>query len=328
MAYSFVDSFWVNNIEEYISTTGFDIVWKRMKGSQKLGKDVEEYLKSLAKIENEYSKSLNRLNKGSEIGEDLGVMGQSWIKLKYEFDQVASTHEELSSVLSSQVEKIKTMNEVQDEKKRKCKESVRKCHSHNSTLYNRTLNAEKVYKQKFLENIQCKKQYESTKSFAVSTKDTEKLFNKHIKAVQGKENADALYKNLVDQLEESHKAFEWEIHQALIEFQKLEEERIDMQRNLLWVVLNARSQVSVEEDKCYENVRKTLEQCDIQRDIIDFISNHQTGSTRPAYLKYHNLDETRKEIQVSHAQESLSDGDYCSIQFPNSKKFNLDLDDP
>ncbi|GAB1605722.1 Hypothetical predicted protein, partial [Argonauta hians] len=324
--YNFVDCFWVNNADEYISTAGFDVVWKRMKCSQKLGKDLEEYLKSLAKIENEYSKSLSRLNKTSEIGEDLGMMGQSWIKMKSEFDQVAAIHEELSSILSSQVEKIKTLNEFQEEKKRKCKEAVRKLHSQNSTLYNRALNAEKVYKQKFLENIQCKKQYESSKSFSLSAKDTEKLCSKHNKAVQSKENADYLYKNLVDQLQDCHRTFETEIQQSLIDFQKLEEDRIDMQRNMLWVVLNSRSQVSVEEDMCYENARKTLEQCDIQRDITDFVTNHQTGFVRPACLKYNCLEETKKELAVSHVQETSMEAEYASIQLAPSKKTSYEYE--
>lgn len=294
MSLKFVDNFWMSDDDDFVSTAGFDVIWKRMKCSHKMGKDIEEYLKSLAKIEIEYSKSLSRLNKSAEK-EDLGKISQAWQEFKLQMEHVASNHEEVSHILNNQVESLRLNNDKHEER-RKMKDSLKKCQTAKSTTYTRTLTAEKNYSQKCKEKEQLKKQYELTKMTTAANKETEKLFNKYQKAIQTTDQADCAYKTSIDQLEEQRKQWEKEMTNACVTFQRDEEERIHFERELLWIVCNARSQACVDDDKAYENIRQQLELCDIQDDIRDFINNNRTGHIRPAPILYNEYDESRKKV--------------------------------
>lgn len=293
MSLKFVDNFWMTDDDDFVGTAGFDVMWKRMKCSHKMGKDIEEYLKALAKIEIEYSKNLSRLNKSTEK-EDLGKISQSWQEFKLQMEHVASNHEEVSHILNNQVENLRLINDKHEER-RKLKDSLKKCQTAKSTLYTRTLTAEKNYSQKCREKEQLKKQYDLTKMTAAANKETDKLFNRYQKAIQTTEQADCSYKTSIDQLEEQRKQWEKEMTNICVTFQRDEEERIHFERELLWIVCNARSQACVEDDKAYENIRKQLELCDIQEDISDFINNNCTGHIRPAPILYNEYDESRKK---------------------------------
>ncbi|KTF86857.1 hypothetical protein cypCar_00013870 [Cyprinus carpio] len=72
-------------------------------------------------------------------------------------------------------------------------------------------------------------------------------------------------------------------------FEKQEMERINTLRNGVWTHLNHLSQQCVTSDELYEDVRKSLEQCNIQEDIEHFINLRRTGDKPPAPVPYENF---------------------------------------
>ncbi|KTF85610.1 hypothetical protein cypCar_00011464, partial [Cyprinus carpio] len=72
-------------------------------------------------------------------------------------------------------------------------------------------------------------------------------------------------------------------------FEKQEVERISTLRNVVWTHLNHLSQQCVTSDELYEEVRKSLEQCNIQEDIEHFINLRRTGDKPPASVPYENF---------------------------------------
>lgn len=69
-------------------------------------------------------------------------------------------------------------------------------------------------------------------------------------------------------------------------FQQLDEERIIYTRSALWLTSNLCSATYVMTDQSCEAVRATLEQCDVGKDIQEFIRSRRTGSLRPAPIPY------------------------------------------
>ncbi|CAB1318114.1 unnamed protein product [Coregonus sp. 'balchen'] len=68
---------------------------------------------------------------------------------------------------------------------------------------------------------------------------------------------------------------------------------------MVWTHLNQLSQQCVTSDELYEEVRKSLEQCDIQEDIEHFVNLRRTGDKPPAPILYENFYSSQREETIA-----------------------------
>ena len=122
-----------------------------------------------------------------------------------------------------------------------------------------------------------------------SAKDADRFEGKLQKANAAVKAADQEYLVSSDKLREAHTLWVKDMFAASEAFQKLEEERLDFLRNIMWAYANTNSTSCVNDDECFERVRKSLERCDINADIRQFISEKSTGTDIPAPLEYQGL---------------------------------------
>ena len=59
-----------------------------------------------------------------------------------------------------------------------------------------------------------------------------------------------------------------------------EEDRLSNVRDSLWKFSNVISATSVDDDRCAEEVRKSLEACDLEEAVYKFIGSNKTGEKR------------------------------------------------
>ncbi|KAF7243926.1 Proline-serine-threonine phosphatase-interacting protein 2 [Varanus komodoensis] len=77
-------------------------------------------------------------------------------------------------------------------------------------------------------------------------------------------------------------------------FESQECDRINYFRNALWLHVNQLSLECVKNDDSYEEIRKSLERCSIEKDIECFVNIRRTGTLPPAPVVYENYYNSQK----------------------------------
>ena len=121
------------------------------------------------------------------------------------------------------------------------------------------------------------------------------------------------YEMAVKILEETTGRWNREWKAACDKFQDLEEERVDFFKSSLWSFANISSTVCVSDDQSCEKVRLSLEDCDVEKDITNFIQDFGTGQEIPDPPKYINF--CRGDVDDNVSTADSDDGSYSVAQF-------------
>jgi hypothetical protein len=120
------------------------------------------------------------------------------------------------------------------------------------------------------------------------------------------------YENAVKVLEDTTGRWNRDWKAAADKFQDLEEERLDFMKSSLWSFANIASTVCVSDDASCEKVRLSLENCEVEKDIVSFIKERGTGQEIPDPPKYINF--CRGDICDTQSEAS-EDDNYSVAQF-------------
>ena len=121
------------------------------------------------------------------------------------------------------------------------------------------------------------------------------------------------YEEAVKVLEETTGKWNREWKAACDKFQDLEEERVDYFKSSLWSFANIASTVCVSDDAACEKIRLSLEDCDVEKDITQFIKDRGTGQEIPDPPKYINF--CRGDIEDTASVQGSEDDNYAVAQF-------------
>jgi hypothetical protein len=124
--------------------------------------------------------------------------------------------------------------------------------------------------------------------------------------------SNAEYEAAVKVLEETTSRWNRDWKAAADKFQDLEEERLDFTKASLWSFANIASTVCVSDDASCEKIRLSLENCEVEKDIVSFIKERGTGQEIPEAPKYINF--CRGDINDTQSEAS-EDDNYSVAQF-------------
>jgi proline-serine-threonine phosphatase interacting protein 1 len=284
----FSQNFWGS---EFCSTAGYDTLVKRLKEGKKMCHDLEDFLEKRARIEKEYGDNLVRLAEKAAGKEELGTLRKSWDQLKSETDAVGRLHLSLSQKITDDILKaVREFKDQQRETRKKSEDTVKRAAGHKRTCYQSTNRARATYETRCKEADKAEETFNKVQSPGTAKQqEIAKAQKNSEKARASSKNADQLYQESVKSLEESRALWEREMELICRQFQELEELRIAYLRHHMWTLCNLCSQTTVYEDQSFENVRKVLEECNVDNDIDLFVSERKTGSERPAPLRYINF---------------------------------------
>ncbi|XP_065065945.1 growth arrest-specific protein 7-like isoform X2 [Rhopilema esculentum] len=101
---SFCDNFW----DDLGESTGFDLVRSYIQKGKSNCKEMADFFRERAAIEDGYAKNLLRLAHGQHGNQEKGSCGEAWQKMKKGLEEEAQFHQELSLSLMQGLEKTLT----------------------------------------------------------------------------------------------------------------------------------------------------------------------------------------------------------------------------
>ncbi|XP_066567710.1 proline-serine-threonine phosphatase-interacting protein 2 isoform X2 [Amia ocellicauda] len=286
----FKDNFWNTEIT---STGGYDSIIQHLNDGKKTCKEIEDFIKARAAIEEKYGKDLLNLSKRVCGQSEVNSLKRSLDVFKLQVENVGVAHMHLAQTLREEVKKMEEFRERQKDARKKVELHMEAFHKQKSTQFKKTMETKKTYEQKCRD----KEEAEQTMNRNTNTsnaKQQEKLYQKSQQTKAAAEEADRMYSHNVSLLEKICEDWQKEHVRACEVFESQEVERKNFLRNMVWTHLNQLSQQCVTSDELYEEVRKSLEQCSIQKDIEYFIDLRRTGDKPPAPVPYENFYNTQR----------------------------------
>ncbi|CAN9504534.1 unnamed protein product [Ophioblennius macclurei] len=294
----FRDFFW--NLD-LTSTGGYDAIVQYLCDGRRTCKEVEDFMKARAAVEEKYAKDLLGLSKKVCGHNEMNTLKRSLDMLKLQTEQMSLSHLQLAQSMREEARKLEEFREKQKEARKKIELQMDVLHKQRASQYKKAIDSKKIYEQK------CRDKEEVDQNVNRNTNNTkhmEKLYAKAQQAKNNAEEADRLYHQNVTTLGKVRDDWVKEHVKACDVFEKQSVERINFLRNTVWTHLNQLSQQCVTSDELYEEVRKSLEQCDVQEDIEHFINLRQTGDKLPAPVPYENFYSGQRPVSGVRPQQA------------------------
>ncbi|NXJ71902.1 PPIP2 protein, partial [Rostratula benghalensis] len=269
------------------STVGYDSIIQHLNDGRKNCKEFEDFLKERAIIEEKYGKELINLSKKKPCGQtELNTLKRSLDVFKQQIDNVGQSHIQLAQTLREEAKKMEDFREKQKLHRKKIDLIMEVSHKNRNLQYKTT---------EVKQMCCCFVPYWLMLLIHMHVAGADlNLFLKLAQTKSALEDSDRSYQQSVTTLEKIREEWQKEHIKACEFFETQECERINYFRNALWLHVNQLSQDCVRNDEKYEEIRKSLEMCSIEKDIDFFVNLRKTGSSAPAPVVYENYYNTQR----------------------------------
>ncbi|KAM4808774.1 proline-serine-threonine phosphatase-interacting protein 2 [Rhinophrynus dorsalis] len=295
----FKDNFWSTDIT---STVGYDNLIQHMNDGRKNCKEYEDFLKERATIEERYGKDLINLTKKKPCGNtEINTLKRALDVFKQQIDNVGQCHIQLAQTMRDEARKMEEFRERQKQERKKIEAVMDAVHKQRQMQYKKTMDSKKTYEQRCREKEDAEQAVNRCRNSG-TVKAQEKIFSKLAHSKVTAEDSDKTYQQNISLLDKIREDWQKEHIKACVFFENQEWERINYFRNAVWTHVNQLSQQCVTSDVMCEEIRKTLEGCNIEKDVEYFTLNHKTGDKPPAPIPYENFYNCQRNAPAARNQ--------------------------
>ncbi|KAG8456828.1 hypothetical protein GDO86_002566 [Hymenochirus boettgeri] len=247
---------------DIIANTGYECLILHMNDGRKNCKEYEEFLKE------------STLKRALDI-------------FKQQIDNIGQCHIQLAQILRDEARKMEEFRERQKQERKKIEAVMEAFHKQKQLQYKKTMESKRNYEQRCRDKEDAEQAVSRCKN-TVNPRQQEKVFAKLAHCKVSLEDSDKTYQHNISLLDKIREDWQKEHIISCEFFENQEWDRINFFRNTVWIHVNQLSQQCVTSDGIYEEIRKALECCNIEKDIEYFTENSKTGNIPPAPVAYEN----------------------------------------
>ena len=283
-----------------------------MQNAKVTGDELKAFYTARAQIEDEYARKLLNLARKPLGSSESGTLRMSLDVLRGELESMGKEHQNVAGKLKSELEEpLAAFASGIKERRKIVQTGIEKLLKVKTT---QTITVNKA-RDRFEQDCLKIKGYLAQGHMVMGQEERKNKAKLEKTQIQMSTNSNE-YETAVKVLEETTGRWNREWKAACDKFQDLEEERLDYFKSSLWNFANISSTVCVSDDGSCEKVRLSLEDCDVEKDITNFITDSGTGQEIPDPPRYINF--CRGDVDDAKSMAESEDGDYSVAQFPRS----------
>ncbi|KAL3489061.1 hypothetical protein BJX62DRAFT_239411 [Aspergillus germanicus] len=302
VALSFANNFWGKD------DAGVGPMLERMHAAKVSCDELKTFYNIRAAIEDEYARKLLTLCRKPLGSSEMGSLRGSFDTVRGETEAIAKAHAAIAGQMKRELEEPLVAFAGGNKERRKIIQTgIERIHK---TKMQQTQTVNKT-RDRYEQDCLRIKGYLAQGHMVMGQeerKNKAKLEKTQIQLASSSSDYDAAVKVLTETTGRWNK--EWK--SACDKFQDLEEERIDFTKSSLWTYANIASTVCVSDDASCERIRLSLENCEVEKDIVYFIKERGTGQEIPDAPRFINF--SRGDINDTSSEISEEEG-YSVAQF-------------
>ncbi|XP_074876761.1 F-BAR domain only protein 2 isoform X4 [Buteo buteo] len=318
MAY-FVESFWGER------NNGFDVLYHNMKHGHLSTKDLADFIRERATIEEAYSRSMTKLAKSASNYTQLGTFAPVWDVFKTSTEKLASCHLDLVRRLQELIKEVHKYGDEQIKAYKKTKEDVSGTLEAVQNIQSIT---QALQKSKENYNAKCVEQ-ERLKKEGATQREVDKA------AVKSKKATDT-YKLYVEKYAAFKSDFEQKMTETAQKFQDIEETHLLRMKEIIESLSNTIKEIHLQIGEVHEEFINNMTNTTVESLIQKFAESKGTGKERPGPIEFEECNTStavegikprkRKPFGLSGIMKKEKDTE--SVECPDADSVNIpDVDD-
>ncbi|XP_072338467.1 F-BAR domain only protein 2-like isoform X2 [Scyliorhinus torazame] len=268
---------------------GFDVLYHNMKHGQISVKELADFVRERALIEESYSKSMSKLSK-MVTSSSLGTFAPMWEVFRTSADKLALCHFELVRKLHDLIKEMNRFNEEQIKMHRKTKEEV-----------SGTLEAVQNVQSSVQLLQKCKDNYHSKwlewdrlKKDGTSQKEIDKAEHKSKKAAES-------YKASIEKYRTARSDYQQKMAEAAQKFQQVEEVHLRHMKGLIKSYSHSIEDTHVQVGQVHEEFKQNVENIRVHDLIQKYALTKGTGKEKPGRIEF---EECNPEVVLEAPKKS------------------------
>ncbi|XP_053178578.1 F-BAR domain only protein 1 [Scomber japonicus] len=254
---------------------GFDVLYHNMKHGQLATKELAEFVRERAAIEETYSKSMSKLSKMASNGSPQGTFAPMWDVFRVSSDKLALCHLELMRKMNDLIRDINKYGDEQVKIHRKTKEEMV-----GTVEAVQALQVQSGQLQKSKEGYHAKcLELDRLRKEGAPQKELEKAELKSKKAAES-------FALCIEKYNRVGGEFEQKMSESAQKFQEIEETNLRQMKQLIKGYSHSIEDTHVQVGQVHEEFKQNVENIGIDNLIQKFAELKGTGKDRPALVGF------------------------------------------